>query len=758
METEEQRRESLAQLSAAYGVLTSYFDIWGQSHEISPENLETLLVAAGVDVTSPQEALKHCENLSWTQLAQPVLVATTEPLPAELLFQIPASRSPEEKSERVLQVRLEISGENIPPVNHSFNFEQLTFVEARELNGSYYERWSLPFPGGLSIGYYQFNLCVERDKEKLEQKILVILCPEKSYLPPALQGKGKKAGIAISLYGLRSQANWGIGDLGDLKEFIRWAVGNLHLDVVGLNPLHAISNRQPYNISPYFPSSRYYRNFIYLDIEKMEDYRSSIEAKEFVREETSQNLLADLRHSQLVQYEQVATFKLKVLKMVFQSFLRDHWKEEGLSERGRQLEAYVNREGFLLDNFATFCALEAFFHQTYHGAWTWRRWPQPYREPHSVEVGEFRQKHQESILFYKYLQWQLEEQLQEAQDLAKSLGASIGLYHDLALGIDPGGADYWAYQDFFVEGVTVGAPPDDFALEGQNWGFHPPHGEKYRNDGYSLFSKEINRNCQAGGALRIDHVMRFFRLFWIIAGRPAKNGTYVEYNYHDLLKILALESERSKTLIIGEDLGTVPPQVREALAHFRILSYRLFYFERDEWGFKDGGSYPELALASIGTHDLPTLAGFWTGEDLYLRKSLGLFPSESQFQAAWQNRKHEKDKIVERLVISGFLAEHLANNPEIYTALTGDLHSAIIGFILSTSAKLVLLSQEDLFRDARQQNVPGTVSEYPNWSTKMSYSLEELRQDPEVENCVRVLRHWISNTGRSREVSSLSEL
>jgi len=165
-----------------------------------------------------------------------------------------------------------------------------------------------------------------------------------------------------------------------------------------------------------------------------------------------------------------------------------------------------------------------------------------------------------------------------------------------------------------------------------------------------------------------------------------------------------------------------------------------------------------LALASIGTHDLPTLAGFWTGEDLHLRKSLGLFPSESQFQAAWQNRKHEKDKIVERLVISGFLAEHLANNPEIYTALTGDLHSAIIGFILSTSAKLVLLSQEDLFRDARQQNVPGTVSEYPNWSTKMSYSLEDLRQDPEVENCVRVLRHWISNTGRSREVSSLSEL
>jgi 4-alpha-glucanotransferase len=759
MATEEEKRESLAQLSAAYGVFTSYFDIWGQSHDIPPETLETLLAAAGVDVTSPQEALKHHENLSWTQLAQPVLVASTEPLPAEFFFQVPASPFPEEKSYRVLRVSLEISGENTPSITHFFNFEQLTFVGARELNGSYYERWSFPFPKGLSIGYYQFKLSVEHDKEKLEQKFLVILCPEKGYLPAALQGDGKKAGIAVSLYGLRSRANWGIGDLGDLKDFIRWAVGNLHLDVIGLNPLHAISNRQPYNISPYFPSSRYYRNFIYLDIEKMEDYRSSVAAEQFVRQETSQHLLAELRHSRLVQYEQVATFKLKVLKMVFQSFLRNHWREEKLSDRRRQLEAYVKMEGALLDNFATFCALEDFFHQTDHQIWTWRQWPPAYRNPNSREVREFRQNHQESILFYKYLQWQLDEQLQEAQDLATSLGASIGLYHDLALGIDPGGADYWAYQHFFVEGVTVGAPPDDFALEGQNWGFHPPHGENYRKDGYSLFSKEISRNCQAGGALRIDHVMRFFRLFWIIAGQPAKKGTYVEYNYHDLLNILALESQLSKTLIIGEDLGTVPPQARQALAHFGIFSYRLFYFERDEQGgFKDGGSYPQLALASVGTHDLPTLAGFWKGEDLYLRKNLELFPSESQFEAAWQNRKQEKNKIVERLVISGFLSEHLASNPEIYAELTEDLHNAIIGFILSTSAKLVLLSQEDLFRDGRQQNVPGTVSEYPNWSTKMSYSLEELRQNPEVDKYVRVFRHWLSNTGRTMEISSWSDL
>jgi 4-alpha-glucanotransferase len=318
------------------------------------------------------------------------------------------------------------------------------------------------------------------------------------------------------------------------------------------------------------------------------------------------------------------------------------------------------------------------------------------------------------------------------------------------LGIDPGGADYWAYQDFFVQGVNVGAPPDDFALEGQDWGFHPPHGENFRKDGYSLFSKEISRNCQAGGALRIDHIMRFFRLFWIITGQPAKKGTYVHYNYQDLLRILALESERAKTLIIGEDLGTVPPQIRETLADFSIFSYRLFYFERDdEGGFKNPESYPDLALASISTHDLPTLAGFWTAKDLYLRESLGLFSTETQFRAALQDRRQEKEAIVRRLVLSGFLPEHLADNPEIYGALTRELHSAIIGFLLSTPAKLALLSQEDLFRDTRQQNLPGTVSEYPNWSTKMSYTLEELWQDPEVEKRVRVFRGWIASTNRT---------
>jgi 4-alpha-glucanotransferase len=482
----------------------------------------------------------------------------------------------------------------------------------------------------------------------------------------------------------------------------------------------------------------------------MEDYRASPGAREFVQAEETQTLLDELRTSELVQYERVASLKLKVLKRVFQTFLQNHWSNKtAVTERGKEFQTYMEKEGSLLDNFATFCALQAFLHKKDPEAWAWWQWPKPFHNPQSQEARAFRRSHWKEILFHKYLQWQVEAQLQEVQSLAYSMGACVGLYHDLALGSDPGGADYWAFRDFFVDGITVGAPPDDFALEGQDWGFQPPHREKYRDSGYDLFVTEIRKNCQPGGALRIDHIMRFFRLFWIIAGQPAKNGTYVENYYQDLFKILALESNRAKTIIIGEDLGTVPHQVREALAQFRIFSYRLFYFERDDLGgLKDPESYPAFALASVSTHDLPTLKGFWTGQDISLRQRLGMFPTKVQYHTALENREKEKEEILKRLVTSGFLAQEVVDYPEILTELTDELHSAIMGFLLSTPAKLAIISQEDLFRDGRQQNLPGTVLEYPNWSTKMNYTLEELGQDSKVQKYARVFRDWIDRTGR----------
>jgi 4-alpha-glucanotransferase len=736
--------EALVRLGAACGIQPSYWDLSGNRREISPEILRELLTALGVDPEKPEEVLRQMERDAWTRLAEPVLVESVARPPQRLLFAVPTTEEP-------VETRLDVIEARGHAFRHSYSRSQLTLEDEKEIDGVSYRRWSLPFPVGLPVGLHHFHLVVVVGEKRYAQEIPVIICPERAYLPPELAERGKRAGIAIALYGLRSQRNWGIGDFSDLKEFVSWAVRELRVDMIGLNPLHALSNRQPYGISPYYPISRFYRNFIYLDVEAIEDYRHSPEAQAFVEARETQDLLARLRNAPLVQYEQVAAVKCRALELAFESFRRKEWEERAASNgRRRAFVEYLQKEGEMLERFATFCALGDFMRERHPDAWTWRQWPEAYRDPDSEVVAAFRCEHMDRILFHQYLQWQVENQVQEVQALARSLGACLGLYHDLALGSDPAGADLWAYRPYWVNGVTVGAPPDDFALMGQDWGFEPPRRDVHRRNGYRLFLEEARKNCVAGGALRIDHIMRFFRLFWIPRGKQPAAGAYVENFPADLVRILALASQQQETLIIGEDLGTVAPGMRETLQGCGILSYKVFYFEKDERGdFREPESYPELALATVSTHDLPTLAGFWRAEDIYVRKRVGMFPGEKEFQLALEKRTADKEKILQRLAASGFLK--VRKNPVSGPCpeLTRDIQRAVIGLLMSSSAKLVVVSQEDLFRDTRQQNVPGTIAEYPSWSMKMAYTVEELRQDRHVRECARMFRGWVMRTGRA---------
>jgi 4-alpha-glucanotransferase len=739
-----EKEQALMRLGAAHGIQPSYWDLLGKFRETSPETLRELLSALGLDVENPEAELREIERKRWKSLAEPVVVASASQLPTQLMFTVPASGE-------APRIRLEVTEGDGKQVRHSFAQDQLSLLEEAEIDGVRYCRWGVPFPAGLSSGRRHFLLSVDVGETRYEQTVPVVICPGRSYLPMTLRDQGKRAGIAIALYGLRSRSNWGIGDFSDLKEFVTWAVRELRVDLIGLNPLHALTNRRPYGISPYYPVSRFYRNFIYLAIEAMEDYREAPEAEALVQARETQDLLEHFRGAPLVEYEQVAAVKCQALELIFASFLRKQWEKKGpRSGRCRAFEAYLRREGKMLERFATFCALDEEMRRKDPGVWTWRQWPEPLQDPASPAVAEFRRQHGERILFYQYLQWQIEVQLQAVQNLAHSLGASIGLYHDLALGSDPAGADSWAYRNFWVDGVTVGAPPDDFALNGQDWGFNPPRRDAHRTDGYRRFVEEIGKNCAEGGALRIDHIMRFFRLFWIPQGKPPAAGAYVEDLAADLVRMLALESQRRGTLIIGEDLGTVAAGVRETLRDFGIFSYKVLYFEKDEHGdFRAPESYPELALATVSTHDLPTLAGFWKAEDIHLRQGLGMFPSEREFQVALEKREEDKRKILQRLVASGFLK---AENPpvsEVSPELTRAIQSAVIGFLMSSAAKLVVISQEDLLQDVRQQNLPGTIAEYPNWSVKMAYSLEELRENRRVQECARIFRKWVAKCGRA---------
>ena len=354
--------------------------------------------------------------------------------------------------------------------------------------------------------------------------------------------------------------------------------------------------------------------------------------------------IEELRATPYVEYERVSALKMRFLKLGFVQFLRE--RRSG-SARMRAFEAFRQREGNLLEEYATYCALDEELHRQNPDLWLWTEWPAPYQDPCSAETQAFRKKRWRRVMFYQYLQWQIDLQLAGAQQWARDRHLSIGLYHDLALATDRFGSDLWAHRPFFVAGCRVGSPPDDFSPKGQDWAFPPPNSVRHREDGYRLFAESIRKNCRHGGALRIDHVMRLFRLFWIPDGVDATEGAYVRERNEDLVRILALESVRNQVVVVGEDLGTVEPSIRETLARFGILSYRLFYFEKNDRGeFRRSDEYPRQALVSSTTHDLPTLAGFWVGADITARRAAGIIDDEVQ-RAQFEQRRTEKQKMLD---------------------------------------------------------------------------------------------------------------
>jgi 4-alpha-glucanotransferase len=711
----------------------------------------------GISAESPEDVEREIrleEDKQWRRLTAPVIVAPVSQSPREIVFHVPIPADwSEGDPEASLTVRLSLEEESGYQRVRDFTGEEIALRESRVLAGTRILRAAVPFPAGLPQGRHQGALSVSLAGRLHEAPVAVILTPERAYTPPALAGRGKRAGLMVALHGLRSDRNWGVGDFGDLKTWIDWAAETLGVDVIGLLPLHALSNREPYNISPYYPSSRLYRNFIYLDVPAVQEVSDSPEIGAWIASAEIQDRLAGLRNSPWVAYEAVAGLKREALERAFRVFLERHWRTEGAeSPRRKSFQTYRKAEGAYLERYATFCALEQYFRSRPDGPAIWQEWPHPFRDPEAAEVREFREAHAEEVLFHEYLQWQVNEQLREVQQTLRDRGAAVGLYLDLALGIDPCGADAWAWQAFLIPGIKAGAPPDDFAPQGQDWGFQPGHREKNREDGYQFVAQELRRNLPPGGALRIDHVMKYFRLFWIPEGEKPARGGYVRDCFEDLVRILALESVRSRTLIIGEDLGTVPDEVREVLQRAGVCSYRLFYFEKDGAGnFKNPGDYPEQALAAVSTHDLPTLAGYWAMKDIQLRQDLGIFSEPEQVQAARLERIQDKRRIIDLLFQNDFIEEtawrrlHAQVEPQV----TPELHRGILGFLVSTPAKLVVLNQEDLFLDPDQQNLPGTTTQYPNWKRKMRFTLEQLNEDPVAREMAGRYREWIRRSGRN---------
>jgi (1->4)-alpha-D-glucan 1-alpha-D-glucosylmutase len=506
------------------------------------------------------------------------------------------------------------------------------------------------------------------------------------YQPELLERGGRVWGFSAQLYGLRSSRNWGIGDFGDLKALVELAA-RLGAALVGVSPLHATQG------SPYFPSSRQALNFLYLDVEAIPEFAASRGAQRLVRSAAFQQKLAALREAELVDYAAVAQAKLEVLELVFQ-----------------QVRAKVRKPS----RFAIFEAL-----RERHGG-GWQNWPSELRRPESPEVREFARSHARRVAFFEWLQRRARVQLDAVQRRARALGMPIGLYVDLALGADRGGAEVWAEPDAFAVDVSCGAPPDEFAPRGQNWGLPPYSPRALRASAYRPFRELLRANMPKGGALRMDHVMALTRLWWIPPGEKADRGGYVNYSFADLLGILAEQSRSRRCLVIGEDLGTVPAELRRALGEAGVLSYRPLFFEKRNGEFAPPGVYPREALVCLSTHDLPTWRGYWMAHDVELRRRLGLAVDAAKDLL---QRKFDQEKLARALEREG---------------LDTSVRSAH-AFIARTPCKIATVQPEDVFELMEQANLPGTVDQHPNWRRKLPVPLEKWSDDARVRALASIM-------------------
>ncbi len=589
----------------------------------------------------------------------------------------------------------------------------------------------VPLPEPLSPGYHVLEIAAGCGREERTGRQTLITAPRACFTPQELLGSRRVFGLCANLYAVRSRRNWGAGDLTDLRALVRWA-GERGAAFVGLNPLHALWNEGD-DVSPYFPLSRLYRNALCLDLTAIPEFEAVRQAHPKLLSPAVLEKIEHLGEARYADYAAIKAIELPVLRQLYRAFAAQHQGRATL--RGRDYERYKRSQGPSLLHFATFLALA----EHSMSSPDWRLWPPAYRDPHSPQVRAFGQAQRNEVEFHCYLQFEIERQLAAAAAEARAAGLRIGLYHDLALGSAPGGADTWVFGDLFLHGITLGAPPDAYAPQGQNWGLPPVDPRRLAADGYRYWILLLRNAFAHGGALRLDHVMGLFRQYWIPAGRTAAEGAYVRFPAADLLGIRAVEARRAGALGVGEDLGTVPAGRSETLADWGILSSRVLYFEQDAAGFRAPEAYPRRALVTANTHDLPTLSAFRTGRDLELRRALGVLPSDSDLARAREERERELARLRARLAVEGLVRDPHQPLSDV------EFRRAVYALLSRTPAALLGVSLEDLIGEVEPANVPGVGPDrYPSWRRKLAVPLELLPHDPGAREVLSALCERVS--------------
>jgi 4-alpha-glucanotransferase len=610
--------------------------------------------------------------------------------------------------------------------------EQLVPCDQASFAADTFTKYSLPLPA-LAQGYHQFELTVGQHQASCH----LIFAPKTCYNPEQAAPQ-KVWGYAAQLYSLRSDNNWGMGDFGDLAQLVKKSASQ-QASVIGLNPLHPLYQNNPAHCSPYSPTSRCFLNTLYIDVTKVANYDTCPAAQQKVNSSDFQAKIAFARQTELVDYPAVADVKYPILELLYQDYL-EH-KEGKYRQLQDDFQQFKQAHGDDLLKANTFEALYEYFRAKDNNAYGWPSWPAEYQQTDSAAVLAFQQGHSARIDYFAFLQWLAHQQLSQVKQLSKQQGMPIGLYLDLAVGCDGSGVDVWSDPELYVSGAAVGAPPDALNTLGQDWGLTPLNPVALQQQGYQPLVKALRSSMQYAGALRIDHILGLMRQYWVAPGMKADQGVYISFPLDDILRIIALESRRAECVVIGEDLGTVPEGFSDIMHSAGLLSYKVLFFERWPSGLlKRPEHYPALSMVTVSTHDLPTLAGWWTGRDLQWRQQLELYPDQAMGQADRDGRIDDRQNLLAAL--NDLSVIDMDKAPAKAPAkMNRELTLAVQKFLAQAPSHIQLIPLEDSLEIVEQVNIPGTIDQHPNWRQKLPLSLEQFPQAEALQDLAQVMQN-----------------
>jgi len=713
----EREIQDLRRLAHLYGVETTRRDLRGRRTFASPEGLRAILRSLGAPIERLRDipaALRERHQAEWQRPLEPVVVAWDGgPAPVEL-------RLPQDRAAGPVACRLDF--ENGETRAWTLNLARLRTLRMEEIEGVRYVAKGLSFPGKQPLGHHRLSL----EMSQGTAEALIVSAPTRAYGDRDSQSAGSW-GVFLPLYALQSDRSWAAGDFSDLEALLDWANGRGARAIATL-PLLATFLDEPFDPSPYAPASRVFWNEFYVDITRIPELRECASAQAQASE--AEEELRSLRSDRVVDYRRGMALKRKILEPLANCFFGESAGPSDNGGGGGRHEAFCRflEANPMAEDYACFRAVGE------RERAPWPEWPERLREGR-LQTGDY---DEEAKRYHLYAQWQADEQLRTVSEKARR--RPPGLCLDLPLGLHPAGYDVWRHREAFVGEMSAGAPPDILFTGGQNWGFPPLHPETRRQRGHAYMIACLRQQLRHAGLLRVDHVMGLHRLFWIPKGLEPAHGAYVQYPAEELYAILCLESHRHKSLIVGENLGTVPRYVNPTMARHNIK--RMYVVQYVLAGGSRLRLVPSDCVASLNTHDMPTFAAFWEGLDIEDRSELG-FLSRRDAIAERKLRQAVRKSLTRFFERRGWL-DNSSPSAE-------SVARAFLKLLSASRAEVVLVNLEDLWGESQPQNVPGTTDQRPNWQRKARYSLEEFFRMTQVLDTLREVDR-LRSEGREKQI------